>query len=136
MEEFRMKKINRMCKSILMLVTLSVLMLSGCSYSIGSYYSESSGKIDATYATLNEKKDKSIKLNEGQTLVLDYSVTVNKGVLCLSVTNPDKETVWEVRLDKGGSDKIEIQAKKTGTYTIIMKGEETGGGCHIKISKK
>jgi hypothetical protein len=131
-----MKKINLAYISVLILIALFAALFSGCSYSFGSVNSESNGQIDASYVTLNEERDKSIKLDEGQMLILDYTATVKKGTLNLSVTSSDNEKLWEVTLNKDGADKVEIPIKKTGTYKINMKGQDTGGGYHIKIEKK
>lgn len=130
-----MKKISLMYVSVLVLTVLSAALFSGCSYYFGASTNESSGSIDASYVTFSGDKDKTINLKEGQTLVLDYTVTVKKGSLDLSVTGPDKEKLWEATFEKDGADKIQIPIKKTGDYKIIINGHDTGGGYHIKIER-
>jgi hypothetical protein len=125
---------NSILISILAILMLSVF--SGCSYSFGMASSSFGGNIDKSYVTFNEEDRKSWQFTEGETIVLDYKTTVDKGVLHLNMTGPDKEELWSVNLTKGESGTVEIPVKKTGTYVLTMKGEETGGGMHIKISKK
>jgi hypothetical protein len=130
-----MKKIIK-CMSMIIILAVSIGLFSGCSYSIGSMESNWGGKIDRSYVTFNGKDDKSIKLNEGETLTLDYKATVNKGTLSLSVTDPDGGELWKVKLDRNADDKIEIPAKKTGKYILYIEGDHTGGGVHISMGKK
>lgn len=124
--------------NILIILAVSTLLFSGCSYyySIGSVKSDWGGKIDRSYVTYNGKDSKSISLKEGETLVLDYKAAVKKGTLSLSVTDPNDEELWKVKLDKDGAGTAKIPAKKTGKYVLIIDGDHTGGGVHIKMTKK
>lgn len=131
-----MKKVFIKFINLLMLIVFSTVVISGCSYSIGSVQSSWGGKIDASYVTLNDQKEKSIKLKGGEILVLDYKVTVKKGALTINVTGPDKKELWEVKFTEDGADTVEIPAEMSGKYIITIIGEKTGGGYHIKTSKK
>jgi hypothetical protein len=120
---------------MIMLLMFCIMLLSGCSYSIGSVNNELGGKIDASYVTFNGQKDKSIKLDEGEKLIMEYKVTVNKGSLTINITSPDDNILWESKFTGGSiGDTVEITAQKAGSYTINFIGDKTGGGYHVKLN--
>jgi hypothetical protein len=130
-----MKALYSKTVNMLTLLVFSILLLSGCSYSIGSVNNDWGGKIDASYVTFNGQKDKSIKLDEGEKLIMEYKVTVNKGSLTINITGPDGNILWEKKFTGGNTDDTaEITAQKAGTYVINFIGEKTGGGYHIKLN--
>jgi hypothetical protein len=117
---------------VILILVLSVF--TGCSYSVGMVSSTKKGKMDYSYTTFNGEESHSEKLKEGQTLALDYSITVKKGKLIISVSDPDGKEVLKKEFTESKKDKIDIAAEKTGKYIIYVKGEDTSGGCHIKLS--
>lgn len=122
--------------SIFMMVLLSSMALSGCSYSFSSSSSHSEGTIERKFLAFGGEEKKTMKFSEGDVIVLDYKVTIDRGVLNIRIADPDGTELCNIALDKDSSDKVEIPVKKTGDHIIYVKGEDIDGSCNIKISNK
>ena len=70
---------------------------------------------------------KAFRAEDGQTITLDYDVTVKKGTLVLAIVGPDGESLWEEPLHENGSGTVTLTASEQGIYTIHIEGEDTSG---------
>ena len=121
----------------LALVLVSTL-LAGCSSSSGIRigWMESSGlkHKSAQYTSFDGVEQKTLHVKAGQTITLDYDVTVEKGTLVLAIVGPDGESLWEKPFHEDGSDTVALTASEQGLYTIHVEGENTSGGFDLSWS--
>lgn len=97
------------------------------------FVGSSSGKqIKASYKLLSGTETKTLKLKEGETLLLDYTSKVEKGKLSMKLYDPDHELVKELRTNEAAEEQVEI--KKDGKYKLEIVGAATKGSYKIKYS--
>jgi len=132
-----MKLKNRIALTSLALV-LATTLLAGCGSSRGIRigWRESSGlnHKNAKYASFQGVERKTLRAQEGQTITLDYDVTVEKGTLVLAIVDPDGESLWEKPFREDGSDTVALTASRQGVYTIHIEGEDTSGSFDLSWS--
>jgi hypothetical protein len=118
------------------LLVLLVALLAGCEgYSgwsrveIGMFERTGINRSEARFRTFTGTKRWREGLEEGQTLVLEYELALNKGKLTLRVLDPDGIIVWEQLFADGAEadEQIEVDAEYEGTYTIVAAGDNAGG---------
>lgn len=116
--------------SSILLVGLTIAMLVGCARStikIGWSGTSRPGVKAYSYTTFNGREKSTFRAEEGEMIVLDYEVTVDKGSLTLRVENPDGESLWEESFEEDGEDSVEISVDTSGRHQIVIVGNDTGG---------
>lgn len=83
------------------------------------------GRLKAIYGVFSGAEVRSVQIDAGETLVLNYKARVNRGTLAIHVENTDEEVLWEVLLDEDGEGNVEVAVAQEGRCTIVVKGEET-----------
>ena len=115
------------------LLAAAILLLSsltGCGRSevyVGWMASNRPGHMRACYAQFSGSKVRTVEADAGETLVVEYDATVNKGILAISVEGPDDEIVWVVSLDGQSKDSVKLPVEQDGHYGIVVRGDDTGG---------
>ncbi len=112
---------------------LAGLLLTGCGG--GAYRqvrimwagSSNSGRMEYRYKTFTGVERKNERLEAGDTLAFEYDATVDKGTLTLQIQDPDDASLWEATLRESAEDRVDLTAEQTGTYTIVVEGDDTGG---------
>ena len=99
----------------------------GSTVEIGMVENSGFNNTEARFETLRGRKVRQETLSTGETLVLDYDVTVDKGTLTLMVEDPSGESVWETEVTDSAADQVEIVAAEAGNYDIIVEGDDAGG---------
>jgi len=128
-----------MKKSIIMILALVLLTLTvftGCDSNIQlmSMGSNAGNKINYSYKLFTGTHTKSIKVEKGKTIVIDYSSEVKKGELDLKIFDPDENVVLELETNKTGTE--ELIAEKDGKYELIITGSKTNGSFNVKWNIK
>ena len=116
---------------MLVVATLLLGLLAGCGQPkvyLGWMASNRPGHMRACYAAFSGSKVRRLQADMGETLVVEYDATVNKGILAISVEGPDDEIVWVVSLDGQSKDSVKRRVEQDGHYGIVVGGDETGGG--------
>lgn len=119
--------------TLLAVLLISMTALVGCSNARSSirigWVSINSGADQkvARYATFTGRESALVRLTPGQTLNLDYVTEVNKGALSIAVLNPNNQVIWEVFLEAGRNDSVELNAEQGGTYELVIEGQNTSG---------
>ena len=106
-------------------------LLAACGHStvqIGFVQNKIGDHWNAHYNTFIGTKSTSVKASAGQTLTLNYDVTVTKGELGLKVTNPSGDSLWEVNLQDDSKDTVQIPIDQDGRYTIAITGKDDNSG--------
>jgi len=114
-----------------MIICLSILiltLLSGCNLRINWRGTSSANHMDYQYTTYSGSQQKNFSMQDGQSILLDYAAEVNKGFLILRINDPDNITILERSMFDDESDHVEFTVEKSGLYTLLIIGEETGGG--------
>jgi hypothetical protein len=126
---------NRVFSVMVGILVLGSLLLAACGQSklqVGWVGTSTANQFSYRYETFTGTERKSIRLTAGETLPLTYAVEVDKGALTLAVQNPDGETLWEETFEEAdGGETIELSAEQTGTYTLLVQGENTGGSFDV-----
>jgi hypothetical protein len=81
----------------------------------------------ACYAAFSGSRVRRVQADTGETLVVEYDATVNKGILTISVAGPDDEIPWVVSLDRDSKDGVELPVEQDGRYAIVVLGDGTAG---------
>ena len=114
-------------------------LLAACGRStveIGMMETTLPGSWEASYRTFSGAKRNTFGADAGETLVLDYKVVVDKGMLSLRVENPDGEDLWDLSLEEEAADTVEVPLNTDGRYTIVVEGDATGGGFDLSWELK
>jgi hypothetical protein len=109
---------------------LVIALLAGCGQSrlqVGMMENHLPGRWEARYTTLIGTREDTVRADAGQTLTLDYDVKVEKGTLSITVTNPERKALWQVSLQEGEKDRIQLDLDQDGRYTIAVDGDSAGG---------
>jgi hypothetical protein len=88
------------------------------------------GHMAASYQYLDDTIDSHITVDEGETLVLEYELRSEEGELLLDIQDPQGEQL--MRLEGNEAGRAEIEAPFTGTYRLVVHGEETRGEYDIR----
>ncbi|MEK5235091.1 hypothetical protein NST99_05250 [Paenibacillus sp. FSL L8-0470] len=123
---------NKKWSLLILVVLTSALLLTGCEKRLMFVGSSSGKQIKASYKLLSGTETKTLKLKEGETLLLDYTSKVDKGKLSMKLYDPDHELVKELRTNEAGEEQVEI--KKDGKYKLEIVGTGTKGSYKIKYS--
>jgi hypothetical protein len=91
------------------------------------------GHVSYRYNDFNGPFTRNVNANAGQTLTVDYTVTVDGGTLDIRVANPGGEAVWQKTFDTGanvtGSQQVSIQ--QSGRYQLVVDGHQARGSFQI-----
>jgi hypothetical protein len=88
------------------------------------------GHMAASYQYLDDTIDSHITVDEGETIVLEYELRSEEGELLLDIQDPQGEQL--MRLEGNEAGRAEIEAPFTGTYRLVVHGEETRGEYDIR----
>lgn len=112
-------------------------LLAGCgssSLKVGWRETSSLKQKQAQYVTFDGTQTKTFHAEAGQTITLEYKVTVEKGSLTLKLVAPGGESLWEETYHENGEDAVSVTMPDDGRYTLRIEGEETGGSFDISWS--
>jgi hypothetical protein len=113
---------------------LGAWLLAGCGAStleIGMVETNLPGRWEASYTTFTGTKLDTIRANAGQTLVLEYEVTVDKGNLGVEIIGQEDEILWGMSFKEDAEDSVELGLEQNGPYTIAIEGDNTGGSFYL-----
>ena len=85
------------------------------------------GRWEANYRTFTGTKLDTIRADAGQTLHLEYEVTVDKGDLGVEIVGQEDEILWGMSFKEDAEDIVELGLEQDGLYTIAIEGDNTGG---------
>ena len=112
-------------------------LLAGCgssSLKVGWRETSSLKRKQVQYVTFDGTQTKTFRAEAGQTITLDYEVTVEKGSLALKLVAPGGESLWEKTHNEDGEDAVSVTVPDDGRYTLRIEGEQTGGSFDISWS--
>jgi hypothetical protein len=131
--------VRQVLRAGLVSVALAGLLLlsSGCVTRNGTRVGWSSSlrstEYSATYASYNGTSSVPINVRESQ-VTFTYQVRVSKGSLSITVQDPQGKTLWKTSLKGDGSGSRVLDTGMTGSYTLVVGGQDTGGGFDIRWS--
>jgi len=138
MREMTLKKAPVLSLALLLVSALTIGCGARSSLRIGWLESGGPRHKTARYRTFSGVERASFRVEEGQTVEIDYEINVEKGTLTLSVTDPDGEIVWEETFEEavgdGGEPELSFRGEhalepvaQTGRYKLRIEGDRTGG---------
>jgi hypothetical protein len=91
------------------------------------------GHVDYRYNFFNGPFTRNVNANAGQTLTVDYTVTVDEGTLDVRVVNPGGEVVWQKTFDTGANvtSSQQVSIQQSGRYQLVVEGHQTRGSFQI-----
>jgi hypothetical protein len=127
------------------LVVLTVLSLvvptlvAGCNASAGSEFNWnfwSRGGMRATVSgSRTGSETKTVRAKEGETLIIDYHIEVERGALVVSVDRPllaGGSNVWRQQFDHDMKGEARIEIQQSGSYEIWVLQKSFGGRYDIR----
>lgn len=120
----------------LVVVLLTLMVFTGCDSNIQllSIGSNVGNKINYTYKLFSGTRTKSIDVEKGKTIVIDYTSEVKKGELTLEIFDPNENVALELEANKTGTE--ELIAEMDGKYKLIITGRKTDGSFNVKWDVK
>ena len=115
--------------SLILLMAFS-LLITGCSLRIGYKSSSSSSKMNASFFFLSETRKKSLSLRDGDTLIIDYEIRLEQGLLRAKVEDPLGHELMTLEPNTQGVREITIQ--EDGVYKIVIQAEKAKGSYKIQ----
>lgn len=120
---------------LISIVTLLLVtsFLTACSPQVRIAWAGSSfgNQMDYSYRTFTGTEAATVNADAGQSLAVDYSVTVEKGTLSLRIVGPEDEVLWEEEYRDDASGETSLVLAEAGAYRIGVEGEDTGGSFDI-----
>lgn len=104
----------------------------GSTVEMGMVETSGLNNTEARFETLRGRKVQQERLDAGETMILDYAVTVDKGTLTLLVEDPAGEVVWQTAVTDSAADQVEIVANEAGQYDIVVEGDDAGGSYELE----
>jgi hypothetical protein len=86
------------------------------------------------YNFFNGPFTRNVNANAGQTLTLDYTVTVDGGTLDIRVVNPGEDVVWQKTFDTGAdmTSSQQVSIQQNGRYQLVVDGHQARGSFEIE----
>jgi hypothetical protein len=110
-------------------VCLGLLVACGkSSLEVGMIETKLAGRWKASYVTFTGTKEDTIRAQARQILELQYDVKVDKGDLSIKVGRHEREAMWDASLQEDAKDTVEFVLGQGGPYTIVVEGDNAGGG--------
>lgn len=122
-----MKKIARWSIVILVLS----LALTSCVRKVGWVGINYGNKMKASYQLYEGPQTSTISLEAEERVTLNYDVVVESGSLTLTITDPDKEILWQEVFESSNSGVFVFEADQDGRYSLTTDGRKTQGGFDI-----
>jgi hypothetical protein len=120
------------------LVVLAVVLVA-CSQSsirLGWVETSSPGHLKATYAEFTGTEARTVLVQPGKTLYLEYDAKVDQGSLLLEVEDPYGKPVWCVSLCEDCGETKALPVNSAGCYTVSVQGKAAKGGFDLKWEQK
>ena len=107
--------------------------LTACSYGntqvrLGWVETSRSSGIEARFDRFDGMELRSLNLDVGDQLVIDFQAELDNGSLDVQMLDPDGSLVDEARFDKPGNARITVTAEDEGNYRIQIVGKGASGG--------
>lgn len=113
------------------------LLLSSCVTSngvrVGWSSSLHSTEYSASYASWNGSASVPINIRESS-VVFSYQAEVKKGSLSIALHDPQGQDVWRTTLNGSGSGSRILSTPRTGSYSLVVEGQNTAGNFDIRWS--
>ena len=117
-----------------MIGMMVVLMacLTACSYGdtqvrLGWVETPCSSGIEARFDRFDGKELRSISLDVGDQLRIDFQTELESGSLDVQMLDPEGQMVDGSRFDRSGNARITITAEDEGNYRLQIVGEDASG---------
>lgn len=122
-------------KSILtLLLSLIALVSPACSSSqvrVGFIGSQVGNRMAFDYELFSGQEQKTLNLDRGQTLDLNFDVQVERGSLTLQLIDKDGAVSWEESFEDDSAGSVDLEIDGDGFYRISVSGQKTEGGFDI-----
>lgn len=122
-------------KSILsLLLSLIALMTPACSNSqvrVGFVGSQVGNSMEYDYSLFTGREQKTLDLEQGQTLDLNFDVLVESGSIRLQLIDNNGNVPWEEYFQEDSSGSVDLQIDGDGFYKISVTGQKAEGGFDI-----
>jgi hypothetical protein len=93
----------------------------------------SPGHVDYRYQYFDGPYTRTDNVKAGQTLTVDYTVSVEEGSLDIRILDPNMNVVWQQTFDTGANvtSSQQVSIQQSGRYQIVMDGHQTRGSFQI-----
>ena len=116
-------------------VALTIFLISGCnndnSVKVGWLGNKIGSRMNASYRLFSGSEVGSIKAKAGETIVVDYEVTVAEGTLTIELQSNTGKILLQEEFVDYGCDSIEYRADRDERYRIVVKGYKTKGNYNL-----
>ena len=92
--------------------------------------------VKCSYSTFTGTEKRMIKAEAGDCILLNYSITVDKGSIEIEVRDPAGEVIWKHRFEKSFASSVKIKANQSGWHKVVIRGENAGGSFDVSWKVK
>ncbi|ASA26050.1 hypothetical protein [Paenibacillus donghaensis] len=123
----------RRWSTVLLFGILTALLLTGCDLKMMYAGSSTKGHIKASYKLFTGTDQKSIQLESGDILTIDYKSEVDKGELSMKLFSPENELLQELPVNEEGN--LQLEAEQDGKYKLKIHGDQAKGSFEVSLAK-
>lgn len=119
---------------LLLLVTLLAVLTAGCTVEIGMLSSSVNRQMQARYTYFDGMKSKSVPLQQGDSLLLNFEAVVESGSLMLRLRDPDRDVIWEKQYPASKEDyrsAYTLEVPRTGSYRMEVEADQSQGSFNL-----
>jgi hypothetical protein len=132
-------KLIRRCLLIAAIALFGSLAVSGCNARSSSEFNwglwSRGGMRASVSGTRTDSDYRATRAKEGEVLVIDYDIEVDRGALVVSVSRPllaGGKTVWWQQFEHGKKGQKRIAIEQSGSYEVWVMQKRFGGRYDIK----
>lgn len=89
------------------------------------------GSVRVSYNSFTGREAEALRADAGDPIIVDYEVTVEKGTLAMRLEGPDETELWSETFEADAEGQIRREAPQDGSYRLIVRGEDAGGGYEL-----
>ncbi|RLI77829.1 hypothetical protein DRP05_09130 [Archaeoglobales archaeon] len=88
--------------------------------------------IKCSYSMFTGTEERIIKVEIGDCILLNYSITVDEGGIEIEVRDPAGEVLWKHQFEKGSfASSVKIETNQSGWHKVVIRGEGAGGSFDV-----
>jgi len=119
---------------LLLLVTVLAVLTAGCTVEIGMLSSSVNRRMQARYTYFDGMKSKSARLQQGDSLLLNFEAVVESGSLMLRVRDPERDVIWEKQYpasEENYRSAYTLEVPRTGSYRMEVEADQSQGSFNL-----
>ena len=116
---------------LILLILILALATTSCVRRVGWAGMNYGGQMKASYHLFDGPQTSTVSLDAGEEVSLSYDIVVDSGALTLTLSDPDRQLIWQETFESDGAGVYSFVAEQDGRYALTTTGQETQGSFDI-----